>query len=373
MPLPLHGFSCSLSRSTPLMVAALAFYLFMAAPAVASPGSASVVFEEHDLPSVLFLCGEPIPLDRLEVREMLDRELSISAWNQAQVFMWLKRAGRYFPYIEQRLKEEGLPDDLKYLAVAESALIMDIRSSAGAMGPWQFMPATARQAGLRYDNMIDERRDFELATTAALQYLRRLHESFGNWTLAMAAYNCGQSRLRNEIQRQRSNCFFRLSLPLETERYIYRIASIKLILENPAAYGYRIPAGRIYRPIPGDRVEVNSRAVIPMVEVAEAIGTDVKRIKDLNPHILGYNMPAGRYTVNVPTGKGTALARAMDRLGSSLAMTGGSPITGDVYVVQRGDTLSGISKRSGVPIETIRSLNNIQGSLIRINQRLRLR
>lgn len=363
----------SFLRSMLIPAAAAGLALCLPIPSIASQKPAPVVFEEVPLPDVLFLCGEPVPVERWEVREMLDRELSISVWNQAQVFMWLKRAGRYFPYIEKRLKDEGLPDDLKYLAVAESALIMDIRSSMGAMGPWQFMPGTARQIGLRYDNMIDERRDFEQSTTAALQYLSKLHGIFGNWALAMAAYNCGKTRLRDQMKRQRSDSFYRLSLPLETERYIFRIASIKLILESPERYGYSIPPSRVYRPIPCDRVEVNSRGIVPMVEVAEIIGTDVKMIKDLNPHILGYNMPPGRYVVNVPTGQGALLAKAVEKISRTYAGTGGGPITGDLYVVQRGDTLSSISKRSGVPVSTIRSLNGIQGSLIRIGQQLRLR
>ncbi len=371
METPHPSYSCLRSMLVLAAAAGLALCLPPISPASQKP--APVVHEEVPLPDVLFLCGEPVPIERREVGEMLDRELTISAWNQAQVFMWLKRVGRYFPYIEKRLKEEGLPDDLKYLAVAESALIMDIRSSMGAMGPWQFMPGTAREAGLRYDNMIDERRDFEQATTAALKYLKRLRKMFGNWALTMAAYNCGKSRLRGQMKRQRSDNFYRLNLPLETERYVFRIAAIKLILEDPAKYGYSIPESRVYRPIPCDRVEVNSRAVIPMVEVAEAIGTDVKMIKDLNPQILGYNMPRGRYTVNVPPGQGAHLAMALEKMSKTYAGTGGGSITGDLYVVQRGDTLSSISKRSGVPVQTIRSLNGIHGSLIRIGQQLRLR
>ncbi len=369
IPIPFY----SVRRFTLFMGVAAGFVFCLAVSVASAQKTSHGLYEEVPLPDVLFLCGEPVPLDRREVREMLDRELSISVWNQAQVFMWLKRAGRYFPHIEKRLVEEGLPDDLKYLAVAESALIMNIRSSMGAMGAWQFMPGTARQVGLRYDTMIDERRDFEKSTTAALQYLKKLREMFGNWALAMAAYNCGKTRLRDAMNKQRADSFYRLSLPLETERYIYRIASIKLILEDPARYGYSMPPSRVYRPIPCDRVEVNTGSVIPMVEVAEAIGKDVKMIKDLNPHILGYNMPSGRYVVNVPTGRGVHMVKAMDKMSRKYAVTQGGFIKGDIYVVQRGDTLSGISKRSGVPVQTIRSLNGIQGSLIRIGQQLRLR
>jgi membrane-bound lytic murein transglycosylase D len=313
-----------------------------------------------------------MPLERESVREMLDREVTISAWDRAQVFMWLKRAGRYFPYIEEQLAKEGLPDDLKYLAVAESALIPHIRSRVGAMGHWQFMPQTARSKGLRKDHQIDERRDFEKSTEAAISYLKFLREKFGNWTLAMAAYNCGDSRLSKQMKNQRADSYYRLSLPNETERYIFRIAAVKLILENPGRYGYKIPETRIYRPMPCDKVQVNVSTSIPIVEVAEALGTDFKTIKELNPHILGDHMPHGRYTVRVPPGNGPRLTRALNDLAGAFAAGKGGIHQGDVYVVKPGDTLSAISRRSGVPVDTIRRLNNIDGSVIRIGQRLKL-
>ncbi len=337
------------------------------------PAESSVpVVREFPLPESLSLCGEEMPLERRSVREMLDRELTIAVWDRAQVFMWLKRSGRYFPYIEKRLAEEGMPQDLKYLAVAESALITHIRSPRGAMGPWQFMPRTGREIGLRKDHRLDERKDFKKATDAALSYLKRLYESLGSWTLAMAAYNCGDSRLRNEIKLQRVKDFYRLNLPLETERYIFRIASVKLIMEAPSRYGYQLPPHRVYRPLPCDSKEVSVPGLIPIVDLAEALGTDFKTIKELNPHILGEYLPAGKYRVNVPAGRGPELARAIQRLGTTIARTGGA-ITAHVYVVQPGDTLIHISRRSGVPVETIRRLNDLKGSLIMVGQRLRLR
>jgi hypothetical protein len=304
---------------------------------------------------------------------MLDRELTIAAWDQAQVFMWLKRQGRFFPYIEKRLSQEGMPDDLKYLAVAESSLILTIRSPRGALGTWQFMPRTATHHGLRKDRRIDERKDFESATDAALRYLKDLHETFHSWTLAMAAYNCGEARLKEEIQRQKEESFFSLNLPRETERYLYRIATIKLILENPASYGYHIPAERVYLPIPSDRVEVKIRSSIPIVDVAKELGTTFKTIKELNPHIHGYDLPSGVYYIRVPQGKGTLLGKVIRGMSKKAAKGTGGDINGDFYTVRPGDTLSKISRRSGVPVSTIKRLNNIQGSLIRVGQRLKLK
>ena len=329
------------------------------------------LLEEPPLPNTLFLCGEAVPLERRHVREMLDRELTIAVWDRAQVFMWLKRAGRFFPHIEQRLAEEGLPDDLKYLAVAESALIPYIRSPRGAMGHWQFMPGTARQIGLRKDRWIDERRDFETATEAAMRYLKKLYEIFHCWSLTMAAYNCGDARLKKEMKIQRATTFYQLDLPRETERYIFRIAAIKLILEGPALYGFHIPPDRVYKPIPCDRVKVRVPSTVPIADVAEALDTDFKTLKELNPHILGDYMASGRYTVRVPPGQGQRLSAVLKTMGRKVAATGGT-IKGNTYVVQPGDTLSRISRRSGVPIQTLRELNGIRGSLIRVGQRIKL-
>ena len=170
--------------------------------------------------------------------------------------MWLKRGARYFPYITRQLKEAGMPEDLKYLAVAESALLRGVRSPAGAVGAWQFMPFTARRYGLRVDRWIDERRNFGKSTVAALAYLRELHDEFGSWTLAMAAYNCGETRVRKTIEEQGRRNYYELHLPRETMRYIFRIISAKIILQNPKKYGYDLPPERLYGPVPAEPAAV---------------------------------------------------------------------------------------------------------------------
>jgi len=126
---------------------------------------------DFPIPKELSLCGEPLPLDDPWAWEMLDRELTIAVWDKAQVYMWLKRAGRYFPYLEETLNKEKMPQDIKYLAVTESNLLPRIRSDKGAVGFWQFMPDTAAAHGLRSDTRMDERCDFELSTATALKYL----------------------------------------------------------------------------------------------------------------------------------------------------------------------------------------------------------
>ena len=256
--------------------------------------------QDFPLPKTLSLCGEMIPLENPHVWEMLDREFNITVWDRAQVFMYLKRAGRYFPYIEKKLSEAGMPMDLKYLAVAESALLTHSRSRKGAKGMWQFMKLAARSNGLRRDNIVDERLNFEHSTKAAIKYLKYLKRKFNTWPLALAAYNGGETRIRKAIREQKTKDYYRLNLPLETERYIFRIAAIKIVMENPVRYGYQLSQERAYRPREYDIIHVNIKKTIYITEFAQFFGTDFKAVKELNPQFLKSYLPAGKYTVNVP-------------------------------------------------------------------------
>ena len=325
-------------------------------------------YSDIPLPDTLFLCGEPVPLENRRVWEMLDREFTISVWDRAQVFMWLKRSGRYFPYIEKKLAEAGMPDDLKYLALAESALIGYVHSRAGAKGYWQFMTRTARRSGLRKDRMVDERLNFEQSTAAALKYLRHLKDMFGSWALAMAAYNCGETRLKREIKQQRREDYYRLNLPIETERYVFRIAAIKIIMENPKHYGFSLPMERIYQPIDVDIIAVNPKAQLHLSDIADALDMDFKTLKELNPHIIGYHLPTGPLYMKVPSGQGQDLKNAI----AGLTPKRPHQHSGSHYVVQPGDTLHRISRKTGVSVARLKDINNIQGSLIRVGQKLRL-
>lgn len=273
----------------------------------------------HDVavPAKLSLCGEPVPLDRRSVHEMLDRELTIAAWDHAQVFMWLKRSGRAFPHIEGQLAKLGMPDDLKYLAVAESSLLTYARSPAAAVGTWQMIRETGSRNGLRTGALVDERYSLERSTDAALRYLQKLHGEFGSWALAMAAYNCGEARMRREIDIQGVTDYYRLNLPLETERFIFRIAAIKLIMKHPRRYGYELPAERIYKPLPRDTVAVELARSVPVADLARGIGCDYKTVKELNPELTGYDLPAGAYTLNVPKGHGRKVRVVLQSLGAS--------------------------------------------------------
>lgn len=300
-----------------VVLAACAFIFCSTAATAGEP--AAPVYHDIVLPAKLSLCGEPVPLDRQAVREMLDRELTIAAWDHAQVFMWLKRSGRAFPHIEGRLKKLGMPDDLKYLAVAESSLLTYARSPAAAVGTWQMIAETGIRNGLRKEKLVDERYSLERATGAALGYLRKLHAEFGSWALAMAAYNCGEARMRREIEVQGVADYYRLNLPLETERFVFRIAAIKLIMEHPRRYGYEFSEERRYKPLPRDTVAVELASPVPVADLARGIGADYKTVKELNPEFIGYDLPAGNYTLNVPKGLGGKARAVLKSLGAAAA------------------------------------------------------
>ena len=323
------------------------------------------------VPKTLTICGEPMPLDDPWVLEMLDREFTIAVWDKAQVFMWLKRAGRYFPYLEQKLAEEKMPQDIKYLSIAESSLISNIKSNKGAVGFWQFLNETAKRNGLRSDKRIDERRDFVQSTQAALNYLKKLKEMFGTWTLAMAAYNCGENRIEKEIKKQQQTDYYSLKLPEETERYIYRIAAIKIIMENPEAYGYRVPEEKIYKPVKYDTTSVNITKAIHLTDFAEALGTSFKKIRDLNPKIIDDYLPSGSYDLNTPLGTGAKVQEALKTL-SAKSSSAQYSSSSKGYIVQEGDTLSAISRITGISVDRLKEINNIEGSLIKLGQVLYL-
>jgi len=249
------------------------------------------------------LCNDPVPLDRRDVWEMMDQAFVASVYNQPQVILWIKRAYRYFPYVEKRLRERQLPDDLKYIAVVESALKTYVTSSAQAVGPWQFINGTAKQYGLRSDRWIDERYQFERATEAALDYLTDLHKEFKNWTLAIAAYNCGENRLAKSLQAQGVNSFYDADLPLETEAYIFRILAAKTILAQPPAYGYTVPAAKRYPPLEYDEAEIYLHQETPITAIARAGGATYKTIKEMNPEIRQSSLPSGNFKLRIPKGK----------------------------------------------------------------------
>jgi hypothetical protein len=267
-----------------------------------SPPLPEVRFPYFPVPPGLTLCGEAIPQQDPDVREALDREFTNTIWNRANTIMWLKRANRYFPEINRKIRAHKLPADLKYVVLIESDLRLKARSTAGALGPWQFMQPTAQRFQLRTGEAVDDRLDLGASTDAALRYLATLHRLFGNWPLALAAYNCGEGRVQKAMADQGVRDYYHLSLPEETERYIPRLVAAKTVLENPAAYGFDIPVEELYPSFEIDDAEIVLTQDAPVRRLAEAAGTYVKTLKTLNPWIKTGSLPAGSYRLKLPKG-----------------------------------------------------------------------
>jgi hypothetical protein len=297
----------------------------------------------------LDFCGERVPIETQEVRERLEKELLLTLWNQPQVILWLKRSRRYFPYIEEKLKDGGVPDDLKYVAIAESALQPHAGSPKGAMGFWQFIESTGQKYGLVINKHIDQRRNIFASTQAAIRYFKYLYETFGSWTLAAAAYNMGEDGLMAEIMTQGTDNFYLLHLPLETQRYILRIVVVKLIASDPQRYSFQLSEEDYYPPLAFDRIQIELFKDVPLRLIAQAAGTHFKTIKDLNPEIRGHYLPAGRHGILLPRGASKDFQVRFQPLLKNL----GVDERDRIYVVKKGDTLTSIAERFNVPLSAL--------------------
>ncbi len=294
-------------------------FLFITMLILAFPvwGTAKEGFETARIPSLtsslkvsspIDFCGERVPIEEQRVKERFEKAFMYSIQDRAQVLLWIKRSGRYMPHIEKILKKNNMPDDLKYITIVESALRPNIRSSKGATGFWQFMGLTGKRYGLTINRKIDERRNIFKSTDAAVLYLQELYAEFNSWTLAAAAYNMGEDRLREDIINQETNDFYKLHLYRETQHYIFKIVSVKLVLSNPGKYGFFLDKGDLYPPLTFDHVKIKSSKEIPLVVVARAAGTYYKTIREMNPEIRSNRLNRGSYVVAVPAGTGKGFA-----------------------------------------------------------------
>jgi hypothetical protein len=213
--------------------------------------------------------------------------------------------------------------------------------------------------------------DFERATDAALTYIKYLRNTFDSWALVLAAYNCGDYHLQREIRKQKVNDFYSLDLPTETERFIFRIAAVKIIMENPERYGYHLAEGQMYQPPDYDAVGVRVNQQFHLADMASALGTHYRVLKELNPHILGHELPTGQMRIKVPSGVGERVARVLRKF-EDRGSRGSAKVANGHYVVRPGDTLSHIARKTGVPIATLKRLNRIEGSFVRAGARLLL-
>ncbi len=226
--------------------------------------------------------GEQLPLDNFDVRERLERELTVNTYWHSSTVLNLKRTARFFPTIEKILKEEGVPDDFKYLAVAESNL-ENVTSPAGAAGLWQFLKGAGKEYGLEINKEVDERYHLEKATHAAAKYLKKLKARFGNWTMAAAAYNAGASRISNAVDNQKTGNYYDLNLNIETGRYIFRIVALKEVITQPLQFGYQIDKEDYYPPLDDFAIVTVNKEIKNLGDFAKKYGMTYRMLKVYNP------------------------------------------------------------------------------------------
>ena len=258
----------------------------------------------HDieLPQSMDFCGEPVPLDRFYVRESLERELLVNSYRHASTLLLLKRTTRWLPVITPIMAKNGLPDDFKYLCMIESELTNAV-SPSKAVGFWQFLEGTGKQYKLEIDGKeVDMRYNQELETVAACQYLKDSYRKFRSWTLAAAAFNCGNGRISNTIEEQKVESYYDMQLPNETERYIYRILAFKLITENPEKYGFHISDEGWYQPLQYETITV-TESIPSLADFAIEHGTNFKMLKYYNPWLRGKSLTistGNSYQIKIP-------------------------------------------------------------------------
>lgn len=254
------------------------------------------------IPDEINFAGEPLPQDNFDAVERFDRELISNCFRHSATFLFFKRANRYFPIIERILKEEGVPDDMKYLAVAESALENAV-SPAGARGFWQFMPGSARERGLEVGSEVDERYHLEKATRAACAYLKEAKAEFGSWMLAAASYNMGKAGLRKNLNEQGNGDYFSLNLNPETARYVLRILAIKEIMQHPKRYGFHFEPSDLYQAFPPYKTVAIKSNVESWSAFAKKHNTTYRMLKVYNPWLRSdglNNRSQKTYHINLP-------------------------------------------------------------------------
>ena len=229
------------------------------------------------IPSELTFAGEKVPTELYDIKERMDRELLVNTYWQSNGLLLIKRAHKYFPIIEPMLKKYGIPDDFKYLAVAESGLENN-SSSAGAAGFWHFLKSSAKEYGLEVNQNVDERYNLEKATKVAADYLKKSKKRFGTWTLAAAAYNAGNARIARNLKKQQVTDYYDLLLNNETSRYVLRIVALKEVLSYPKKYGFEFDKEDLYT-YPETRTVKVDTVITNIASFAKGFNINYKELK----------------------------------------------------------------------------------------------
>lgn len=321
------------------------------------------------IPKDINFCGEPIPIKDFTVYEALERELLVNTYYQSQTVLLHKRANRWFPVIEPILKKNGIPDDMKYLAIAESGLTNAV-SPQKASGFWQIMATTAHHYDLEISEDVDERFNVEKATEAACKVLQDAYNRYGNWTMAAASYNLGMGGIDKQINKQKTEDYYNLFLNEETARYIYRIVAIKEIISRPKAYGYHLRKQDLYPPVPVRRVTVDT-TVNDLAAFALSQNSSYKILKMLNAWLLTNKLTvtSGKsYTILFPAngvqlyGFDENASSTETKIDSSRFVTpqeikNDSASRSIIHKVKSGDSWKSIAEHYGVPVEFLLEFN----------------
>ena len=254
-----------------------------------------------DIPENLNFAGEKVPQNDPEVMERVDREFLVNTYWQSNALLLMKRAHKYFPIIEPILAKNGIPDDFKYLALAESGL-QNVVSYAGATGFWQIMKGTGKEYGLEINSNVDERYHLVKSTEVACRYLKRWEKKYGNWTLTAAAYNAGPGAINKFLRNQRVEDYYDLLLGEETGRYVFRIMAIKEIISNPEKYGFDIEKEDLYTAVPTFKVEIDE-PIVSFADFAQQYEINYKILKRHNPWLREAHLNNGsrkKYTIEIP-------------------------------------------------------------------------
>ncbi len=254
-----------------------------------------------DIPDNLNFADEPVPFEDPEIMERVDREFLVNTYWQSNALLLMKRAHKYFPIIEPILAKNGIPDDFKYLAVAESALT-NVVSHAGATGFWQIMKGTGREYGLEVNTNVDERYHLEKSTQVACDYLNKWYKKYGSWTLTAAAYNAGPGAINKYLNIQKVDNYYDLLLGQETGRYVFRIMAIKEILSNPEKYGFDISKDDLYNAVPTFKVEIQE-PISSFADFAQKYEINYKILKRHNPWLREphlNNKSGKKYVIEIP-------------------------------------------------------------------------
>ncbi|MDD2562952.1 MAG: lytic transglycosylase domain-containing protein [Salinivirgaceae bacterium] len=256
------------------------------------------------MPSQISFAGEKVPMENFDIRERLERELVVNVFWHSSTYINIKKANRYLPHISQILKEEGLPDDLKYIPLIESGLTNAI-SPSKAVGFWQFLSGTAKEYGLEINNEVDERYHWKKSTIAACKFFKWLNNRFDSWTLSTAAYNCGRTTVIRQMDQQKQSDYYSLLFSEETERYVFRAIAFKLILNNPERYGFYLEYDQLYPAISTKEIVVNE-TISNLADWAKERGLTYRELKYFNPWLRANTLTISKnkeYIIEIPTKK----------------------------------------------------------------------